>query len=206
MRKTLVVPLLLLLLTSLSLAGAAHASAAALDGLGPFVRDLPLDPELLGDEEEEIEEVEWDEDEEEEEDEGEEWEEGAEPPTECILRSAAARAVLNGQGKLRLTIRYTTFEAADAKVVSRLQGSKGSLRLPEKPTHLGERGVLRLTEALSEAEAERARSAHDFSLQIRIPAAPRECRPLFARQMTAKPGSHGTVTWRQSGSIYGSGL
>lgn len=206
MRKTLVVPLLLLLLISLSLAGAAHASAAALDGLGPFVRDLPLDPELLGDDEEEIEEVEWEEDEEEEEDEWEEWEEGAEPPTECILRSAAAKAVLNGQGKLRLTIRYTTFEATEAKLVSRLQGGKGSLRLPEKPAHLGERGVLRLTEALSETEAERARSAHDFSLQIRIPAAPRECRPLFARQMTAKSGGHGTVTWRQSGSIYGSGL
>jgi hypothetical protein len=63
MRKTLVVPLLLLLLTSLSLAGAAHASASALDGLGPVVRELPLDPELLGDEEEEVEEVEWEEDE-----------------------------------------------------------------------------------------------------------------------------------------------
>lgn len=202
MRK--IAPLLLLLLTSLALAGAAQASAATPVGLGPVAFELPLDPDLLdGGEEEDVEEIEWEEGEEEEEDEWEEWEEGEEPPFECLLRSATAKAALNGQGKLRLTVRYTTFEATDAKIVARLRGGKGSLRLPEKPAHLGERGVLRLTETLSEAEAERAQAAHDFILQIRIPAAPRECRPLFARNLTAKSGGHENVTWRQSGSIFG---
>ena len=190
MRK--IAPLLLLLFTSLALAGAAQASAATPVGLGPVAFELPLDPDLL------------DGGEEEEEDEWEEWEEGEEPPFECLLRSATAKAALNGQGKLRLTVRYTTFEATEAKVVSRLRGGKGSLRLPEKPAHLGERGVLRLTETLDEGEAERARAAHDFTVQIRIPAAPRECRPLFARNLTAKPGGQENVTWRQSGSIFGS--
>jgi hypothetical protein len=162
---------------------------------------------LIGDDDEEVEDDEWEEEEEDEEegDEWEEWEAGQEPPVECLLRSASAKATVPiKDGKLRLTIRYTTFEPTTTTVNAWLQGGKGSVRLPPTPAHLGENGTLHLTQTLTAAEAERASTARDFTVHLRIPAAPRECRPLFTRHLKLKHTGGSQSLWQQSDSIFGS--
>jgi hypothetical protein len=203
MRKTFT-PLLLLLAASLLLANVAHAAPIDPSVPGVPAVTVPLETELLGDEEEEVEEGEWEDDDEGEEDEWEEWEPGEEPPVECLLRSASAKATVAAkEGKLRLTIRYTSFEPTATTVNTWLQGGKGAVRLPLTPAHLGESGTLRLTHALTAAEAERASAAREFTVHLRIPAAPRECRPLFTRHLTLKHAGHAQSLWQQSGSIFG---
>jgi hypothetical protein len=204
MRKTFI-PLLLLLAASLFLASAAHAATIKPSVPGLPAVTVPLETELIGADEEEVGEDEWEEIEDEEE--GDEWEEfeaGEEPPVECLLRSASAKAVVSaGEDKLRLTIRYTTFEPTEATIDYRMRGGKGSLHLPQVRQRLGEQGTVRITEPLSETQAERARAAHDFAIQFRIADAPRECRPLFIRHLTAKRPVHDQVVFRQDGSIFG---
>lgn len=193
--------LLILLVASLGLGVAAHASPARPASL---VDLLSPPEEQLGEDEEELEEIEWEEEEESEEDEWEEWEEGEEPPVECLLRTASGRAVVpDEQDKLLLTIRYSAFEPTEATIDYRLRGAKGSLRLPQSRQRLGERGVLRIAEPLSPNEAERARAARDFTVQIRIAGTPKECLPLSVRRLTIKRSVHGQHVWRQSGSVFG---
>ncbi|HSK49024.1 MAG TPA: hypothetical protein VK889_00870 [Solirubrobacterales bacterium] len=205
MRRVLPVfpALLIMLVASLGLGVVAHASPArpaALAGL------FSPPEEQLGDDEEELEEIEW-EDEEEgegEEDEWEEWEEGEEPPVECLLRSASGRAVVpDEQDKLLLTIRYSAFARTEAAVDYRLRGAKGSLHLPQSRQRLGERGVIRIAEPLSQNEAARARAARDFTVQIRIAGTPKECLPLSIRRLTIKRSVHDQLVWRQAGSVFG---
>jgi hypothetical protein len=202
MRKTFT-PLLLLLAASLFLASAAHAAA-----VNPPVPGLPpltlLETELIGADEEEAEEGEWEDEDEGEGDEWEEFEAGGEPPVECLLRSASARAVVPAnEDKLRLTIRYTTFEPTEATIDYRMRGGKGSLHLPQVRQRLGEQGTVHVAEPLSEAQAGRARAAHDFAIQFRIADAPRECQALFTRHLTVKRPVHDQVVFRQAGSIFG---
>jgi hypothetical protein len=202
MRK-ITAPLLLLLIASLGLAVAARGDVVRPNVPGVPAVTVPLETDLLGDDEEEGEEVEW-EDGEEEGDEWEEFEAGEEPPVECLLRSASAKAIVPAnQDKLRLTISYTTFEPTEATIDYRLRGGKGSLHLPQVSQRLGEQGTVRITEPLSEAQANRARAARDFSIQFRIADAPRECQSLFIRHLTVKRPVHDQVVFKQDGSIFG---
>lgn len=151
---------ILLVLSSLLLAGAAHATQ-----LDPGATPLTFEEELAAEEEGEEDEGEFEEgaceEAEEEFDEGELSagevkeiceEEAAErrkkaanpgtvAPEECILRSAHGQAVTSGKNdKLKLTIGYTTYEPAAA-----------SLKIGHLDTvhrHLGRSGVLRLVEDL----------------------------------------------------------
>lgn len=168
----------LLALSGLLLAGAAHA-AQLTPGTTPLVFEEEFAGEESGDEDEgEFEEEGACEEAEEEFDEGEltagEVKEiceeeaaerrkkatspGAVAPEECILRSAHGQAVTPGNGdKLKLTIGYTTYEPAAA-----------SLRIGRLGTvhrHLGRSGVLRLVEDLHGHDAKR------LSVQIDIPSA-----------------------------------
>jgi hypothetical protein len=203
MRK-ITAPLLLLLIASLGLAVAAHGDVVRPNVPGVPAVSVPLETDLLGDDEEEGEEVEWEDGDEEEGDEWEEFEAGDEPPVACLLRSASAKAVVPAnQDKLRLTISYTTFEPAEATIDYRLHGSKGSLHLPQVRQRLGKQGTVGVIEPLSEAQAGRARAANDFSIQFRIAEAPRECQPLFIRHLTVKRPVHDQVVFRQHGSIFG---
>jgi hypothetical protein len=202
--RRLPLTLLLLLIASLGLSAAAQASSARPVGLTDLL--LPPETRLADDEEEvEVEEVEWEDEEEgEEEDEWEEWEEGEEPPAECLLRTASARAVVpTDENQVRLTIRYTTFETTEGAVDYSLRGSKGALRLPKVRQRLSRHGVLRLTEPLTEGEAERARAASDFTVRLRLPGAPSECKPVLTRHLTIKRAVNDRIVFRQSDSIFG---
>ncbi len=168
----------LLALSGLLLAGAAHAAQ-----LAPGTTPLAFEEEFAAEEEGEEGEVEFEEgaceEAEEEFDEGELSagevkeiceEEAAErrkkaanagnvAPEECILRSAHGQAVTSGKGdELKLTIGYTTYEPAAASLKI---GHLGTVH-----RHLGRSGVLRLVEDLH---------GHDgpkhLSVQIDIPSA-----------------------------------
>jgi len=66
-------------------------------------------------------------------------------PEECILRSAHARAALLADDtKLKLTLGYTTYEPAGAKI----EVGHGSSHLASLQRHLGRSGVLRIIESL----------------------------------------------------------
>lgn len=148
----------LLALSGLLLAGAAHAAQ-----LVPGTTPLAFEEEFAGEEEDEAEfeegackeaEEEFDEGELSagevkeicEEEAAERRKKAANPgttvaPEECILRSAHGEATTPGQGdKLKLTIGYTTYEptAASLKI-----GNLGTVH-----RHLGRSGVLRLVEDL----------------------------------------------------------
>ncbi len=168
----------LLALSGLLLAGAAHAAQLA-PGTTPLAfEEEGADEEEGGEGEEEFEEGACEEAEEEfeegelsagevkeicEEEAAERRKKAANPgtvaPEECILRSAHGQATTSGQGdKLKLTIGYTTYEPAAV-----------SLKIGHLDTvhrHLGRSGVLRLVEDLH---------GHDglkhLSVQIDIPSA-----------------------------------
>jgi hypothetical protein len=168
----------LLALSGLLLASAAHAAQ-----LAPVTTPLAFEEEFADEEEGDEDEVEVEEgvceEAEEEFDEGELSgaevkeiceEEAAErrkkaasagtvAPKECILRSAHGQAVAPGKGdKLKLTIGYTAYEPAAASLKIG--------RLDTVHRHLGRSGVLRLVEDLH---------GHDnpkhLSIQIDIPSA-----------------------------------
>lgn len=84
---------------------------------------------------------------------------GAPAPEECILRSAHGQAVASDKGdKLKLTIGYTTYEPAAASLTI---GHLGTVH-----RHLGRSGVLRLVEDLHGHD-----SPKHLSVQIDIPSA-----------------------------------
>ncbi len=168
----------LLVLSGLLLAGAAHAAQLA-QGTPPLAFEEEFAGEEEGEEgEEEFEEGACEEAEEEfdegelsagevkeicEEEAAERRKKAANPstvaPEECILRSAHGQAVTSGKGdKLKLTIGYTTYEPAAATL------KVGHLDTVHR--HLGRSGVLRLVEDLH---------GHDdpkhLAVQIDIPSA-----------------------------------
>jgi hypothetical protein len=150
---------------------------AAAPAPAAVVEAPPLDPAVFalekeGEEEEPEAEAAAEEVEEEFEEECEELEEGLEEceevesqaeaarshQEECLLRSARAHASLDRRGqKLKLTIGYTTYEPAKAKIKV---GHVATLQ-----RHLGRSGVLRVTKKL------RAKGGKRLVITIKIPSA-----------------------------------
>lgn len=86
----------------------------------------------------------------EEEVETEEAEAEATYPSECVLRSAKAHAVVK-KNKLKLTVGYTTSEPTKANVDIHY----GSTRLGQLKRHLRRSGVLRVTKKLSGTQSDK---------------------------------------------------
>ena len=184
----------LLVLSALLLAGAAHA-AQPTPGTTPLVFEEEFGAEEEGEEDEgEVEEGACEEGEEEfdegelsagevkeicEEEAAERRKKAANPgsgavaPEECILRSAHGQAITPGKGdKLKLTIGYTTYEPAAASLTI---GHLGTVH-----RHLGRSGVLRLVEDLHGHD-----SPKHLSVQIDIPSAKSAGCP-FRRRSTSR--------------------
>jgi hypothetical protein len=126
------------------------------------------------------------------------------PPEECLLRTARARLFAYGsQNRVRLMIRYTSFAPADVFVDYRLTGGKGGLKLGSAHQRFARKGLFRATERLTEAEMDRVRAAHRFTVSISVPEAPRYCRRYETRHLTIKHSAHSQVVWSQSDSIFG---
>jgi hypothetical protein len=87
---------------------------------------------------------------------------GSGAPEECLLRTARAHAALDRRsGKLKLTIRYTTYEPVNAKIEIR----SGADRIASLKRHLARSGVLRVIKKLS------AKGGKRLVVRIEIPSA-----------------------------------
>ena len=126
------------------------------------------------------------------------------PPEECLLRTARARVfTYSSQDRIRLVIRYTSFSPADVSVDFRLAGGKGPLNLGSARQRFARKGLFRLTEKLTDSEAEKVRAARRFTVTMEIPEAPRYCRRYGIRRLTVKRTVHSQVIWFQSDSVFG---
>ncbi len=137
-------------------------------------------------------------DEEEEECEEEDGESGAEAPAECLLTSAQASVLATNNDRVRLQIRYTTTSPTAVTVDYGLHGSKGGLFLGSEKKRFGRKGVLRLTESLTEPQMTKVMAAKGFTVRLRVPAAPRYCNSLFDRQLDVRQPTPSGLAWQQS--------
>lgn len=126
------------------------------------------------------------------------------PPEECLLRTARARVfTFAAHDKVRLVIRYTSFSPADVVVSYHLNGAKGSLNLGEARDRFSKKGLFRVTEKLTKAQATKVHAAKRFTVELDIPAAPSYCHRYDTRHLTIKRTIHSQVIWFQSDSIFG---
>jgi hypothetical protein len=96
---------------------------------------------------------------------------GAPAPEECILRSAHAHASLISHGeKLKLTLGYTTYEPVTAKLEI---GHLGTIH-----RHLGRSGVLRQVENLHGDNPPK-----QLNVQIGVPGSPGFCGKYLAQKI-----------------------
>ncbi len=183
-------------------------SIALLASLGfaqsAFAQDAPgADPSAAFFEEEEcelgepdcVEELEFEECEEAEDGEELECEEEPEPlrageaPADCLLTSARPRvSIAGGQGRLKLDVRYEVSAPAEVSVSLRSAGGKGSVAMPPERLRLSRGGSFHETLALNEEETERALSAREFSVRLRVAGAPSSCRRYELLHLTVKRG------------------
>lgn len=202
MRRT---PLVLLVLLAL-LCSAPAAQALSLPGPAGLTLPEPLaatgeeseEGEAVASEEEGLEAFEEEECEEEEPGECEEGEGGPEAPSECLLSTVSPTAFASGASdKVRLQIRYTAASPSPVKVDYGLHGGKGSLFLGSVKKRFAKKGVLTLNRKLTEGQMEKALAARDFTVRIRVLAAPRWCGSYFDRHLTVRRATPRGVTWLQ---------
>jgi hypothetical protein len=185
----------LTLIALLSLAKSAQALTVP-----PDIPPVPAAPAADEEEEGKAEASEGEEVECEEEEEGEcEEDEGVEAPPECLLNSLQATVSASGnRDKVRLQLRYTTTSPTAVAVDYGLHGAKGSLYLGAEKKRFGKKGVLRLSRSLTEAQMAKVMAAKDFTVRIRVPAAPRWCHSYFDRHLDVRRATPGGLAWLQS--------
>lgn len=192
----------LAVISILLLAKSAHAASL---GVG-HILGAPLATVALAEDEreEEPEEDEYEEDEESEE-ESEEAGTSSEPPAECGLRTARASVVVDeSQAKLRTLISYTSFEPVRVAIDFRLSGGKGSLTLGRERKRLSYSGVVHGVERLGKGELTKVLAARNFTVTVRVLAAPAYCHRYFDRHLKSRRLSGDRITWLQSDSVFGS--
>src|SRR5262249_47368444 len=99
--------------------------------------------------------------------------------------------------------RYTAVAPAEALVDFRLQGGGRSLKLGEARERLAERGAFHLDESLNKGEVAKVRAARNFTVEMRVPGAPRYCQRLNERHLTIKRSTKNRPSWLQTDSIFG---
>jgi hypothetical protein len=193
------------LIAILGLARSAQAlTFPSPESTGTLVALAPALDEELEDEDEAEAEASEDEELEAEECEGDEEEEcedeaGSEAPQECLLSSAQATIFASaGRDQVRLQVRYTTSSPTAVAVDYGLHGSKGSLYLGGDKKHFARRGVLHLTKSLTEAQMAKVMAAREFTVRLRVPAAPHYCQSLFDRQLDVRRSTPTGLVWQQS--------
>jgi hypothetical protein len=126
-------------------------------------------------------------------------ESGLEAPPECLLSSARATIFASGNSdRVRLQLRYTTTSPTAVAVDYGLHGGRGSLYLGGEKKRFARKGVLRLNRSLTEAQMSKVMAAKDFTVRIRVPAAPRYCQSLFERHLNVRRATPRGLTWLQS--------
>jgi hypothetical protein len=129
---------------------------------------------------------------------------GAQPPEECLLRSARARLVSSAaQSRIKLAVQYTAFAPTDAYVDYKLIGARGTLTSAVAHQRLAGKGAFNLSRRLDDAEMEKAQAARRVIVFLDVPGAPPYCRPYETRHLTPRQSPHSQVVWLQSGTIFG---
>jgi hypothetical protein len=130
-------------------------------------------------------------------------EEGAEAPRECVLSSASATvSASRASGKVRLAVHYTAYSTGTVEVVYWLRGAKGPLSLGGDRAHFGRKGLIRETEALTEAQMSKAMAARNFTVELRPAHAPRYCNHLLDRHLTVRRAVPDGLTWSDPESSF----
>jgi len=120
-------------------------------------------------------------------------------PSECLLtRTEASVSASPARDRLRLQIHYEMSSPSAVGVDYGLHGAKGSLYLGGEKKQLGRKGVLRLSEDLTEAQMEKVMAAKGFTVRLRVPAAPRYCQPLFDRQLNVRQATPSGLSWSEA--------
>jgi hypothetical protein len=95
---------------------------------------------------------------------------------ECVLEYAEAKVAANPDtNKVRLTVRYESFEPSTVTVETRLRGRKGSLRLGSERARFRKAGSFHDTFALTEKQMARALVAREFSVDLHAVGTPDSC-------------------------------
>lgn len=196
--------LTIVLVASLGLArsAAADAEPSADPGavLAPLFEDEcaaedPACEEGLEDEECEA----FEEEDEECEEEGEEV--AGEAPAECLLTTARPRlSIAADQQKLRIDVRYTLTGPANLALSLRSSGGKGSVAIAASRHHLTRSGTLHESAELSEEETERALTAKQFTVKLRVLGVPSTCHRYDSRQLSVKRGGEGSPVFSEDGA------
>lgn len=118
---------------------------------------------------------------------------------ECLVSSAEAEIFATAnRDTVRLQVRYTTTTPTVVSVDYGLHGGKGSLYLGGDKKQFARKGVLRLTENLTEAQMAKVMAAKAFAVRLRVPAAPHYCQSLLDRQLDVRRATPTGLTWQQS--------
>ena len=122
-----------------------------------------------------------------------------EAPAECLLSSAQATVfAAANHDRVRLQVRYTTTTPTPVALAYGLHGSKGALYLGGEKKKLSGRGVLRLDTDLTEAQMAKVLAAKNFTVRLRLPAAPHYCQSLFDRQLDVRRALPSGLSWEQA--------
>lgn len=125
----------------------------------------------------------------------EEPEEEFDEAEECVLRSAHAHAsLLAHDSKLKLTLGYTTYEPAGAKI----EVGHGPNHLVSLQRHLGRSGVIRLIKTLDGPEMAEVEAARHLTVRLQVTEAPTGCRRFEIKQLTVKHPSKHQIVWSQT--------
>jgi hypothetical protein len=117
------------------------------------------------------------------------------PAEDCSLRTASARVVAYpSRNRMRLTLGYTTFEPARAKVEYRAANGH---RLGTATRSLGRSGVVRLSRHLGGKEMERLQDAHRFVVTVHVADAPSACQQFETEQLQVVRSSDTRITWSE---------
>lgn len=186
--------------------GSVHAAAAAPSPLAGEADEWEWDEgdaEASQDEGEEADECEFDDEAREEacEEALEDKEAEAAEAEECRLDSAEATvAAVPGRNRIRLTVRYRTFEPSDVAIDLGLRGGKGAVQLGSDTARFGRSGTLHTSEALSDQQMERALAAREFTVGIYALNTPDYCRQSFERHLTARRDVGAGMQWSDPGA------
>jgi hypothetical protein len=126
-------------------------------------------------------------------------EDGTEAPADCLLSSAQATVfAAANRDRVRLQIRYTTTSPTPVAVDYGLHGSKGALYLGGDRKHFAKHGVLRLSRDLTEEQMAKVMAAKDFTVRLRVSAAPGYCKAFFDRQLDVRRAIPSGLSWEQA--------
>ena len=79
-----------------------------------------------------------------------------------------------------------------------LHGARGSLFLGKAKKRLGRKGVLRLNRGLTEDQMAKVMAAREFTVRLRVPAAPAWCGTYFDRHLDLRRATPRGLAWLSS--------